>query len=107
MGDTDIYQSMAKTARSEGFDEIAEWFECIAKTAREPIVDLTDKLEWEKLPCGDHMAPTNTGYYLITDWTGHLMVSFCDSEKDTEKSIAKERDLDVAKAAAEDHWRAA
>ncbi len=28
---TDMYPGMAKTARSEGFDEIADWFETLAK----------------------------------------------------------------------------
>jgi rubrerythrin len=28
---TDMYPGMAKTARDEGFDEIADWFETLAK----------------------------------------------------------------------------
>jgi rubrerythrin len=31
---TDMYPSMARTARDEGFDEIAEWFETLAKAER-------------------------------------------------------------------------
>jgi rubrerythrin len=31
---TDMYASMAKTARDEGFDEIADWFETLAKAER-------------------------------------------------------------------------
>ena len=31
---TDMYPSMAKTARSEGFDEIADWFETLAKAEK-------------------------------------------------------------------------
>ncbi len=31
---TDMYQGMAKTARAEGFDEIADWFETLAKAER-------------------------------------------------------------------------
>ena len=31
---TDMYPGMAKPARSEGFDEIADWFETLAKTER-------------------------------------------------------------------------
>ena len=31
---TDMYPGMAKTARDEGFDEIAEWFETLAKAER-------------------------------------------------------------------------
>jgi rubrerythrin len=31
---TDMYPSMAKTARDEGFDEIADWFETLAKAER-------------------------------------------------------------------------
>ena len=31
---TDMYPSMAKTAREEGFDEIADWFETLAKAER-------------------------------------------------------------------------
>ena len=28
---TDMYPGMARTAREEGFDEIADWFETLAK----------------------------------------------------------------------------
>jgi rubrerythrin len=31
---TDMYPSMARTARDEGFDEIAEWFETLAKAEK-------------------------------------------------------------------------
>jgi rubrerythrin len=31
---TDMYPSMAKTARDEGFDEIADWFETLAKAEK-------------------------------------------------------------------------
>ena len=31
---TDMYPGMAKTAREEGFDEIADWFEILAKAER-------------------------------------------------------------------------
>ena len=31
---TDMYQGMAKTARDEGFNEIADWFETLAKAER-------------------------------------------------------------------------
>ena len=31
---TDMYPGMAKTARSESFDEIADWFETLAKAER-------------------------------------------------------------------------
>ena len=31
---TDMYPGMAKTARDEGFDDIAEWFETLAKTEK-------------------------------------------------------------------------
>jgi rubrerythrin len=31
---TDMYPAMAKTAREEGFEEIAEWFETLAKAER-------------------------------------------------------------------------
>src|SRR6201994_1824268 len=31
---TDMYPGMAKTARDEGFDEIAEWFDTLAKAER-------------------------------------------------------------------------
>ena len=31
---TDMYPDMAKTARNEGFDEIADWFETLAKAER-------------------------------------------------------------------------
>jgi rubrerythrin len=31
---TDMYPGMAKIARDEGFDEIADWFETLAKAER-------------------------------------------------------------------------
>ncbi len=31
---TDVYSAMAKTARDEGFDEIADWFEPLAKAVK-------------------------------------------------------------------------
>ena len=31
---TDMYPGMARTAREEGFDEIAEWFETLAKAEK-------------------------------------------------------------------------
>jgi rubrerythrin len=31
---TDMYPGMAKTARDEGFDEVADWFETLAKAER-------------------------------------------------------------------------
>lgn len=31
---TEMYPAMAKTARDEGFDEVAEWFETLAKAER-------------------------------------------------------------------------
>ncbi len=31
---TDMYPSMAKTARDEGFDEISDWFETLAKAEK-------------------------------------------------------------------------
>ncbi|HKU70192.1 MAG TPA: rubrerythrin family protein [Burkholderiales bacterium] len=31
---TDMYPGMAKTARSEGFNEVADWFETLAKAER-------------------------------------------------------------------------
>ena len=31
---TDMYPAMAKTARDEGFDEIADWFETLAKAEK-------------------------------------------------------------------------
>lgn len=33
-GYTDMYPGMAKTAREEGFDDIADWFETVAKAER-------------------------------------------------------------------------
>ena len=37
---TDMYPGMAKTARQEGFDEIADWFETLAKAERSLAGDL-------------------------------------------------------------------
>ena len=42
---TDIYPGMAKTAREEGFDEIADWFETLAKAERSHANKFTKTLE--------------------------------------------------------------
>ena len=46
---TDMYPGMAKTARDEGFDEIADWFETLGKAERshanryqKPLIELVD-----------------------------------------------------------------
>ena len=46
---TDMYPGMAKSARTEGFDEIADWFETLAKAERshanryaKALAELTD-----------------------------------------------------------------
>ena len=41
---TDMYPGMAKTAREEGFDEIADWFETLAKAERSHAGRLTKAL---------------------------------------------------------------
>jgi rubrerythrin len=42
---TDMYPGMAKTARDEGFDEIADWFETLAKAERSHANRYTKALE--------------------------------------------------------------
>ena len=42
---TDMYPGMAKTAREEGFDEIADWFETLAKAERSHASRFTKALE--------------------------------------------------------------
>ena len=42
---TDMYPGMAKTARDEGFDEIADWFENLAKAERSHANKFTKTLE--------------------------------------------------------------
>ena len=42
---TDMYPGMAKTARAEGFDEIADWFETLAKAERSHAGRFTKALE--------------------------------------------------------------
>ena len=42
---TDMYPGMAKTARDEGFDEIADWFETLAKAERSHANKFTITLE--------------------------------------------------------------
>ena len=44
-GYTDMYPGMAKTAREEGFDEIADWFETLAKAERSHANKFTKTLE--------------------------------------------------------------
>ena len=42
---TDMYPGMAKIARQEGFDEIADWFETLAKAERSHANKFTKTLE--------------------------------------------------------------
>jgi len=42
---TDMYPGMARTAREEGFDEIADWFETLAKAERSHAGRFTKALE--------------------------------------------------------------
>jgi rubrerythrin len=42
---TDMYPGMAKSAREEGFDEIADWFETLAKAERSHANRFTKALE--------------------------------------------------------------
>ena len=42
---TDMYPGMAKTAREEGFDEIADWFETLAKAERSHANKFTKTLQ--------------------------------------------------------------
>ena len=42
---TDMYPGMAKAARDEGFDEIADWFETLAKAERSHANRFTKALE--------------------------------------------------------------
>ena len=42
---TDMYPSMARTAREEGFDEIADWFETLAKAEKSHAGRFTRALE--------------------------------------------------------------
>ena len=42
---TDMYPGMAKTAREEGFEEIADWFETLAKAERSHANKFTKTLE--------------------------------------------------------------
>ena len=42
---TDMYPGMAKTAREEGFDEIADWFETLAKAERSHANKFTKTLD--------------------------------------------------------------
>jgi rubrerythrin len=40
-----MYPGMAKSAREEGFDEIADWFETLAKAERSHSNTITKALE--------------------------------------------------------------
>jgi rubrerythrin len=45
---TDMYPGMAKVARDEGFDEVADWFETLAKAERSHANKFTKTLEAHK-----------------------------------------------------------
>jgi rubrerythrin len=42
---TDMYPGMARTAREEGFDEIADWFETLAKAEKSHAGKFSKALE--------------------------------------------------------------
>ena len=42
---TDMYPGMAKTARTEGFDEVADWFETLAKAEKSHAGRFSQMLE--------------------------------------------------------------
>ena len=42
---TDMYPGMARTAREEGFEEIADWFETLAKAEKSHAGKFTRTLE--------------------------------------------------------------
>ena len=46
---TDMYPGMARTAREEGFEEIADWFETLAKAEKSHAGKFTRTLEAYKL----------------------------------------------------------
>ena len=46
---TEMYPGFAKTARSEGFDEVAEWFETLARAEKSHAGRFAKGLEWLKL----------------------------------------------------------
>ena len=45
---TDMYPGMARTARDEGFDEIADWFETLAKAEKSHAGKFARTLDWYK-----------------------------------------------------------
>jgi len=51
---TDMYPGMARTAREEGFDEIADWFETLAKA--ENLMRANSKEHW--MPTKEHNENT-------------------------------------------------
>src|SRR3546814_6396189 len=48
---TDMYHGMARTARDEGFDEIADWFETLAKAEKSHAGKFQKTLEDRKSTC--------------------------------------------------------
>ena len=55
---TDMYPGMARTAREEGFDEIADWFETLAKAERSHAGRFQRRSTSSKLSAG---SPSATG----------------------------------------------
>lgn len=54
---TDMYPGMAKTARDEGFDEIADWFETLAKAERSHANRFQKALDaMEQLPASSKLG---------------------------------------------------
>jgi rubrerythrin len=45
---TDMYPGMARTAREEGFEEIADWFETLAKAEKSHAGKFARTLDWYK-----------------------------------------------------------
>ncbi len=54
---TDMYPGMAKTARDEGFDEIADWFETLAKAEKSHAGKFQKTLELARRLTGHRARP--------------------------------------------------
>ena len=59
---TDMYPGMARTAREEGFDEIADWFETLAKAEKSHAGRFQKALDDHRLISSESMTPAGSGH---------------------------------------------
>jgi len=93
---TDMYPGMARTAREEGFDEIADWFETLAKAEKSHAGRFQRALELHGLRLTGRPSSSGEGRSSAANPRGHRTQSELEvTMADTPKAPAREGSLDA------------